>query len=185
MPFNFLAPRVWLSWFRLLVFLPPKTLNSFVFPIFWLWATWWRLLQKHVAHTNLDIYVLFQFGLFLFFCFMVFNATFNNISTISWRSVLLVVEYPEKTIDLSQVTDKLYHIMLYTLPWAGVEHTTSEVIGTDCIDSCKSNYLTITATTTPLLQFGICNVLLHFYNQLVTYCLYCFISGIVIKLVNY
>jgi hypothetical protein len=43
------------------------------------------------------------------FRFMVFNATFNNISVISWQSVLLV----EKTIDLSQVTDKLYHIMLY------------------------------------------------------------------------
>jgi len=44
---------------------------------------------------------------------MVFNATFNNISVISWRSVLMVeeTEYPEKT-DLSQVTDKLYHIML-------------------------------------------------------------------------
>ena len=40
---------------------------------------------------------------------MVFNATFNNISVISWRSVLLV----EETTDLSQVTDKLYHIMLY------------------------------------------------------------------------
>ena len=25
-------------------------------------------------------------------CFMVFNATFNNISVISWRSVLLVEE---------------------------------------------------------------------------------------------
>ena len=28
---------------------------------------------------------------------MVFNATFNNISVISWQSVLLVKENPEKT----------------------------------------------------------------------------------------
>ena len=39
---------------------------------------------------------------------MVFNATFNNISVISWRSVLLV----DESTDLPQVTDKLYHIML-------------------------------------------------------------------------
>jgi hypothetical protein len=40
---------------------------------------------------------------------MVFNATFNNISVISWRSVLLM----EKTTDLPQVTDKLDHIKLH------------------------------------------------------------------------
>ena len=36
--------------------------------------------------------------------FMVFNATFNNISVISWRSVLFVEEtgVPEESIDLSQ-----------------------------------------------------------------------------------
>ena len=36
-------------------------------------------------------------------CLMVFNATFNNISVISWRSVLLVEETKENH-DLSQVS---------------------------------------------------------------------------------
>ena len=39
---------------------------------------------------------------------MVFNATFNNISVISLRSVLLVEEIGE-----NQVTEQIYHIMLY------------------------------------------------------------------------
>ena len=46
---------------------------------------------------------------------MGFNATFNNISVLSLRSVLYwwrKPEYPEKTTDLSQVTGKLYDIRL-------------------------------------------------------------------------
>jgi hypothetical protein len=39
---------------------------------------------------------------------MAFNATFNNMSALLWRSILLV----EKTTDLLQVTDKLYQIEL-------------------------------------------------------------------------
>jgi hypothetical protein len=49
---------------------------------------------------------------------MVFNDTFNNISVISWWSVLLVEDTgrPGETTNLSQVTDKLYHVMLYSSP---------------------------------------------------------------------
>ena len=58
-------------------------------------------------------------------------------------------EDPEKTTDQSQVTDKFYHIILYTSPWSRFELTSSVVIVTDCIGSCKSNYQMITDTTAP------------------------------------
>ena len=42
---------------------------------------------------------------------MMFSATFNNILVVLWQSVLLV----EKTTDLPQFTDKLYHKMYRVL----------------------------------------------------------------------
>ena len=46
--------------------------------------------------------------------FLVFNATFSNISAISRRAVLVVEEakYPERTTDHGQATGKLYHLRL-------------------------------------------------------------------------
>jgi len=85
---------------------------------------------------------------------MVFNTTFNNILVISWWSVLLV-EYMEKTTDLSQVTDKLYHIMLHRvhLAWVGFKLTTLVGIGTDCTSSCKCNFYTITTTMASIIKW--------------------------------
>jgi hypothetical protein len=52
-----------------------------------------ELSQNKYEHAALNNY---------FVCLMVFNATFNNISVISWWSLLLVEEPedPEKTTDL-------------------------------------------------------------------------------------
>jgi len=84
---------------------------------------------------------------------MVFYATFNNISVLSWRSVLLVEEtgVPGENHRPAQVTDTFYQIMLYRMhiDLAGFELTMLVVIGTDCIDNYKFNYHTITTTTSP------------------------------------
>jgi len=86
------------------------------------------------------------------FCFMVFNATFNNISVISWQSVLLVKETGVPRENHRYVASHWQILsnkccIEYTSTWAGFKHTTLVVIDTDYIGSCKSNYNTITAAT--------------------------------------
>ena len=95
---------------------------------------------------------------------------YGGCSVISWMSVLLVEKTGENhqpvtshwqtlsyngvhlalTINLSQVTDKLYHIMVYTSPWSILERTTSVMMGIYCIGSCKSNYPTIATMRAPI-----------------------------------
>ena len=86
---------------------------------------------------------------------MVFNATFNNnISVLSWWSVLLVEKYRVPGENHQPVACHLqtlsHNVVLGTSRHVReFELTTLVVICTDCIGGYKSNYHTIMATMTP------------------------------------
>ena len=87
---------------------------------------------------------------------MVFNVTFNNISVLSWHSVLLMVEtgvLQENHRAATSHWQTLSHIKFIS-PWVEFKLTTLVVIGTDCIGSCTSNYHTIMTTTAPYLKLS-------------------------------
>jgi hypothetical protein len=88
---------------------------------------------------------------------MMLNATFNNISVISWQSVLLVEETGVPGENHRPVASHPTNCITYccikcTTPLVGFELTTLVVMGTDYIGSCKSNFYTITTTTVPNKQ---------------------------------
>ena len=76
--------------------------------------------------------------------FVVFNATFNKISVISWLSVLLVKETGRPGENHLPVASHWQTSTWCCVAWVGFELTKLVVIGTDRIGSCKSKYHTIT-----------------------------------------
>jgi hypothetical protein len=94
---------------------------------------------------------------------MVFNATFNNISVISWRSALLVEETGEPGENHWHVASHwqtLSHNVVH-LALIEIQLTISVVIGTDCIGSCISNYHTIMA----MMDLKLMEVTCYFHER--------------------
>ena len=123
------------------------TFPNVVFPpsIYWL--------NKGDRKIKISQTAAFRLSIINGFCLMVFNATFTHISVISWWSVLLVEEtggHAENHRPVASHWQTLSHNVGHS-PWSILELTTSVVIGTDCIGSCKSNCHAIMATTAPII----------------------------------
>ena len=81
----------------------------------------------------------------VWFVLWCFNATFNNISVMSWRSVLLVEEtrvLGENHRPIANHWQIVSHNIVSTSKYRNER-------GTNCTVSCKSNYHTIMPTTGP------------------------------------
>jgi hypothetical protein len=119
----------------------------------------WRVLIKHCFHNKKKGYVLRQsgtkgmhktdglgLGLWYLMPFSRVFQLFHEGQFYWWRKP----KYPKKTTVIWQVSNKLYHIILYR-----VHLVMNGVSDTDYTGSCKSNYLTITAMTAPSLLWWI------------------------------
>ena len=107
--------------------------------------------QTRAWDFNLIVYLL-KFGLFA--CLMVFNATFSNISAISWRSVLLVDETGGPGDYHRPVAShwQIYHIMLYTSPWSRFELAATTIRSRPNDGPAKSWFKQIMSNTNVIQQ---------------------------------
>jgi len=111
--------------------------------------TWYKSYIEKVMSVTQTWGVEKQGQIWFWFRFIVFYATLNNISVMSWRSVLLVEETGvpgENHRPVASHWETLSHkVVSSTSHHAEFELTTLVVIVTDCTGSCKSKYH---ATTT-------------------------------------
>jgi hypothetical protein len=98
----------------------------FGFPIFWLWCTWWRLFEKHVERTQLNIYVLLYCTIMLLRSILYFIIKYNlktrhekkaktRACIMRWHTLLLLVKFWGHAINCLPHVSK---IPILTYKWA-------------------------------------------------------------------
>jgi hypothetical protein len=116
-------------------------------------ACWWLMhpfISRFVEYSALQSLHFERICFVLLARITVFNSTFNNISVISFQSVVLAEETGENHRPAASHWHTLSHNVLSSTLRKGHD-STFVVIGTDCTVSCEAN--NHTSTTTAATRF--------------------------------